>query len=108
MANNKCEIIEPSSGSLPGVAEAFEILAGRHQPPSHIDRASYLSLCQAVLEDAIDQAEIRQTGRPVFGPCSRLENTNIVRLDVTDNQIPLPEGHLETNTLRSEVSEHQT
>ena len=107
MTNNKCEIIEPSSGSPPGVADAFEILAGRHQLPSHIDRASYLSLCQAVLEDAIDQAEIRRTGRPVFGPCSRLENTNIVRLDVTDNQIPLREARPETNTLQSEASEHQ-
>jgi hypothetical protein len=66
-----------SESNLSVEVEAFEVLAGWRPLPPNTDKESYRRLCQAVLEDAIDRAEIRRTGKPVFWPTPRLGNTNI-------------------------------
>ena len=106
--NEHIKVLLASGLHLPGVEESFDVLVGNLQPPPDIDKASYLHVCQAVLEDAIDQVEIRLTGKPVFWPTPRLGNTNIPHPDTPNNQIPYPEERLETNTLQSEFSDRQT
>jgi hypothetical protein len=68
--------ILPESTILPVEVEAFEALAGWRPLPPNIDTESYLRLCQAVLEDAIDRVEMRRNRKPVFWPTPRLESTN--------------------------------
>ena len=92
----------------PDAGTAFEILAGERQVPHDTDRAFYLRLCQAVLEDAVDQVEIRRTGKAVFWPIPQSERTNISRHDTPNNRIFPPAEILDgPNTLQSEALYHQ-
>jgi hypothetical protein len=74
------------SENLPTEVEAFEVLAERRPLPPNTDKDTYLRLCQAVLEDAIDRAEILRIGKPVFWLTPRLGNTNILLDELPSNR----------------------
>jgi hypothetical protein len=88
-----------ASRNIPSEKEAFLVLAGERQPPSNIDTAFYRRLCQAVLEETIDQAEIRRNGKPVFWPTLHRGNTNRLRCELPDTQCLRPgPDHLISNS----------
>jgi myosin heavy subunit len=58
----------PILPTSPDFAHAFRVLVGREEPPLNTDRDSYRRACQRVLEDAVDQVEIRRQGKAVFWP----------------------------------------
>jgi len=98
-----------ASENRPDAGMAFEILAGERQVPHDTDKAFYRRLCRAVLEDAVDQVEIRRTGKAVFWPIPQSECTNIPRHNTPNNRIFPPAEILDgPNMLQSKVSYHQT
>src|SRR5450631_2550560 len=93
------------SACPPSVEESFSVLAGFSQPPQDRDTISYRRLCRAVLEDAIDQAGIRLTGKPLLWPNPHPGNTMTARLAPQGSQDSSGEVPLESNKLQSAISD---
>jgi hypothetical protein len=92
------------SASHPTVEEAFSVLVEESQPPVGRNTVAYRRLCRAVIEEAIDRAEILRTGRPVLWPDPHLENTNIGHRAPINTRIPTGEASLGIDTSQAEAS----
>lgn len=57
---------KPVAGSQTTVGDAFDFLAGRSPLPPGADEAAHRSLCSSVLVAAINQLEVRRSGRPAI------------------------------------------